>query len=111
MSECYPDQLARVRLMAQDDAAWDLSDKDLAALQAVLADYDALRAALTEERDGIRAIDWLAAELAHADANFKAFVGEEGDWNALATAHTTSARMVERLRALLAPAEGGRVDE
>jgi hypothetical protein len=41
MAEDYPDQLARLRLMATDDK-WDLSDNDRAAIKAVLAEREAL---------------------------------------------------------------------
>lgn len=44
MSESFDDQLSRVELMAAGDPTWDLSPNDLAALQAVLAEVERLRA-------------------------------------------------------------------
>lgn len=38
MAESFEDQLSRVEQMATGDPTWDLSDNDIAALQAVLSD-------------------------------------------------------------------------
>lgn len=38
----FADQLARLRMMAQEDPTWDLSPNDRAAITAVLARYEAL---------------------------------------------------------------------
>jgi hypothetical protein len=40
--EPFDEQLSRVRLMASGAPTWDLSENDLAALQAVLEDRDRL---------------------------------------------------------------------
>ena len=44
--ESWVEQLSRVRMMADGNDAWDLSDSDIAALQAVLARLEALEAGI-----------------------------------------------------------------
>ena len=48
MSEPYADQLSRVKLMATGDMAWDLSPRDLLALNTVLNRLDTLELVLVE---------------------------------------------------------------
>jgi hypothetical protein len=50
MAESYEDQLARVRAMATGAGTWDLSDNDLAALRAVLAEMGRREEALGSVR-------------------------------------------------------------
>lgn len=62
MAESFSDQVSRVELMSGDgQELWDLSDNDVAALKALLADWELLREfeRLVREESRPEAIHWL----------------------------------------------------
>jgi hypothetical protein len=54
MSESFDEQISRVRQMADGDPTWDLSQKDIAALKALLQDYDRQCRRIQELDDAMR---------------------------------------------------------
>jgi len=91
MSESFRDQLSRVEQMSLDDngETWDLSENDLAALKAVIADRQRLAAKSNDMRQS------LATVIEEMESNKWApameFLGDDG----------YAAQWAQRLRALV----------